>query len=682
MKEKILVIKPPHPHQMFPLGMAYVLSSLESHGIDFDFFDAQFGGDYKKFLKKNDYYAVATGGLIAQYKFFIEVARSVREIGLDIPLILGGGITSDLRPEFLFDKLHYTYGIIGEAETSFPFLVDALMRKKTGFETIPGLLYKDPHTGEIKKKPMRRLDLETTTILPAWHRFNVDFYINNWEHGIFGHRSLMPIISARGCMGTCTFCSHLKGAFRKRPIEQVIREIEILSERYTFDWLGFYNEMFYATKEEIVNFCEAFKLLKVQKKWSCDMRVDADIDIDTFRLMKSAGCVAVFGGLESGSNKVLALMQKRTTREMVISFYRTAQAAGLPCIGGFMVGNEGETAAEMKETVDMVTEEKMRTIEALVSTYPGTKIYENAIKRGLIGDEWEYLERLDSFADIWDCSKSKKDYLNISDIPNDRFFETVVSELRRFNTFNLTHFVPRNMTYSYQFGILIKVVGQCAECGSAVSFVTTRKMLGIQTFCGNCFRTVEFNLYEMPELSGHYRWLCAELQKTIKLAIVGTKTEATNFLKYDYFKLNYRSLAAFVEIDNKASGIPDFCHLPRIRMEGLPAVKPDTILIVDDLFGNAELKIRKFYLKMNLHPPRIVRLLPDNKLPYARLVEFARRHTAVTFWNKCIVVPVIQIPLLIADMQAWFITMAKSNFNALNRNAFIRILLKKVQLHR
>jgi anaerobic magnesium-protoporphyrin IX monomethyl ester cyclase len=682
MKEKILVIKPPHPHQMFPLGMAYVLSSLETHGIDFDFYDAQFGSDYKKLLKKNDYYALATGGLIAQYRFFIDVSRSVRETGLAIPLILGGGITSDLQPELLFDKLHFTYGIIGEAETSFPFLVDALRHKKTGFEAIPGLLYKDPRTGEIKKNPMRRLDLATADILPAWHWFNVDFYINNWEHGIFGRRLLMPVISARGCMGTCTFCSHLKGAFRKRPVEQVIREIEILTERYTFDWLGFYNEMFYSTREEIVNFCEAFKSIKLQKKWSCDLRVDADIDIDTFRLMKSAGCVAIFGGLESGSNKVLSLMQKRTTREMIIGFYRTAQAAGLPCIGGFMVGNEGETEAEIKETVDMVTAEKMRAIEALVSTYPGTKIYENAKKRGLIGDEWEYLERLDSFADIWDCSKSKKDYLNISDIPKDRFLETVVSELRRFNTFNLTHFVPRNMTYSFKFGILIKVTGLCAECGSAVTFVTPRKMLGIQTFCGNCFRTVEFNLYEMPEFGNHYQWLCAELRKANRLAIVGTRTEAANFLKYDYFKLNYRALTAFVEIDKKASGISDFCHLPRIRMEGLPAMKPDTILIVDDQFGNAELKIRYFYLKKNLRPPRIVHLLPDKKRPYARLAGFAGRHAAATMWNKCLVFPAIRIPLLIADMQAWFTTTAKSHYDALNGNAFIRMLLKKAQLNR
>ena len=71
MQKKILVINP--PSNFFPLGMAYVCTCLETHGIEFDFTDAQFGNEYKKLLKKKDYYAVATGGLICQHKFFNEV---------------------------------------------------------------------------------------------------------------------------------------------------------------------------------------------------------------------------------------------------------------------------------------------------------------------------------------------------------------------------------------------------------------------------------------------------------------------------------------------------------------------------------------------------------------------------------------------------------------------------------
>jgi len=60
---KLLIVKPPYKHS--PLGMAYVLSCLERNNIPFDFIDTTLTNpDYSKLLKKNDYLAFATGGLI------------------------------------------------------------------------------------------------------------------------------------------------------------------------------------------------------------------------------------------------------------------------------------------------------------------------------------------------------------------------------------------------------------------------------------------------------------------------------------------------------------------------------------------------------------------------------------------------------------------------------------------
>ncbi len=682
MNKKVLIINPPYPYQVFPVGMAYVLACLENSKIPFDFVDMQIGKEYKTLLRKKDYCAVATGGMISQYGFYGEVSRLVREIRPDIPVILGGNVTKDMKSGFLFDKLHITYGVVGEAETSLPHLIEAILGNENRLDSIPGLLYKDPQTGEIRKNPVQRLDLSTFDILPAWHEIDVEYYLKVWEFSKLGHRSCMPVLSGRGCTGTCTFCSPTGGAFRKRPIEQVIREIELLNERYTFEWIGFINEIFYAKKEDIVSFCEAYKKVKPLKSWTCELRVDIDPDIDTFRLMKSAGCVSVYGGIESGSNRVLALMNKQTTKEQIIRFFSTAEAAGLPCQGTFMVGNEGETEDEIKETIDMVTGNELRVNQRLVITYPGTKIYEHALKRGLIADEWRYLERLDFICEVWDRSQSKKDYINITDIPDEKFWDIVIRELRRFNTFSLTHYNAKNISYEYVFGMLIRVTGACAKCGSPVTFVTPRKIIGIKSACRACFRTVEFNLYELDEFKAHYRLLCTELQKAEKVAIAGTKAEASYMLQYDYFHFNYRVLAGFIEIDEKASDLSDFFHLPRIRMDELPQVMPDTILIVDDQFDNAELKIRYFYIRKNLPPPRILHLLPDEKRPHARLVGFLRSHTAATAPNKCRVFPAIQIPIAIAEMQMWFLTTLKSHYEALNKNAVIRMLLEKVHQQR
>ncbi|MCX5726988.1 MAG: hypothetical protein NT030_07465, partial [Candidatus Saganbacteria bacterium] len=95
MMKKILVIKP--QFKAFPVGLAYVLACLETNNIPFDFVDTDLEPDYSKKLKNNDYLAVATGGLIGQFTFFCDVVNEVRKIRPDLPVILGGNVTKDIR---------------------------------------------------------------------------------------------------------------------------------------------------------------------------------------------------------------------------------------------------------------------------------------------------------------------------------------------------------------------------------------------------------------------------------------------------------------------------------------------------------------------------------------------------------------------------------------------------------
>ena len=118
--------------------------------------------------------------------------------------------------------------------------------------------------------------------------------------------------------------------------------------------------------------------------------------------MKEAGCVSTSIGIESGSDRILELMRKGTTAEQVKIFYRMAREAGVPCTGSFMVGNEGETEKEIRESIDMVLSEGMNADAGLTSSYPGTLIYKSALKRGLVNDEWAYLQKFKFACSVWD----------------------------------------------------------------------------------------------------------------------------------------------------------------------------------------------------------------------------------------------------------------------------------------
>jgi anaerobic magnesium-protoporphyrin IX monomethyl ester cyclase len=617
---KILIIKP--KYKTFPVGIAYVLACLEQKHISFDFIDIDLQPDYVKLLKNNDYCAVATGGLIGHYKFFCEVIANVRKFNPKVPVILGGNIVKDIRSDFLLDKIGADYGIIGEGETSLPGLIDKIMRQADTFSDISGLVYRDKLTANIVKTVPRRLNLKSTNIMPAWHRIDVDYYSRDWSMPFWGVRSAMPVLSGRGCVGRCTFCSPTIGSFRARPIEHVIQEIEWLNYSYEFDWVVFLNEMFYPSKDKILEFCEAYKKVKQRKPWACSLRVDANADVETFMAMKESGCIGISTGIESGSDKILKLMRKRSTNEAIVNCFRNAREAGLSCSGTFMVGNEGETLDDLRQTIDMVTSEEMNTGESLANAYPGTQIYANALNRGKIKDEWDYLEKMRFACGLWEDEwTDRSNYLNISEIPDDQFWATLACELRRYNTFLLNRYEAKDAECEEAlFGTMVKVKGFCRECGAGVTVKTRRRMLGIEGYCRECMNKVVFNLYKTKGFAGHHELIVRMIRESNRIVVSGTGFEAASLMRMDYFGLDYDKLKGFLQIDSRNSML-SFIGMPCLGFDDLASVKPDMVLIADDALNDAELLLRSYYAKKGLVCPKIVQLTPNKAKSVARLIQ-------------------------------------------------------------
>lgn len=655
MSKKLLVIKP--PFQAFPIGIAYVLSCLERNNIQFDFIDTSLNYlDLRKNLRHDDYLAVATGGLIGQLDFFHDVVRQARTTRPELPIILGGNIVKDIKADFLFDKIGVDYGIVGEAETSLPYLVDAISKGSDDYKDIPGLVFKNKLDGKVTKNAPRRLELTSANILPSWHHFDIDYYSKEYYLPYWGIQSAMPVLTGRGCVGRCSFCSPTIGSFQPRPIEHVIEEIEFLNSTYDFEWIVFFNEMFYPSKEGILNFCRAYQKVKLKKPWVCGMRVDANPGVETFIAMKEAGCLSASAGIESGSDKVLKLMRKRTTAEQVKKFFRDAREAELPCNGTFMVANEGETEEDLRQTIDMVISEEMNTGESLTLLYPGTLIYRNALERGLIEDEWEYLRQLRFTTGVWETEWADRKYINISEIPNECFWDVIVSELRRYHTFLLHRFQAKDMEYKTVAGIEhLEISGLCSECDHRVVVYSQHKLLGIEDYCPKCFNKVVFNLYKLKDFAVHFEWLCIELRRADRLVILGTNYNAFNILRIDYFGLNYDRIIGFLEIKQQQATSSTFIHMPRLQIEDLSNARPDTILIVDDPGRDAELQLRLFYSRERLQPPRIMHLIPDTKRlgsKITRLVDRLDNEQGAAIAYKAILVfmiPVLRFRMIILD---------------------------------
>ncbi len=636
---KLLIIKPPYAH--IPVGIAYVLSCLERNGIPFDFIDTLLTKpNYTKLLRKNNYLAFATGGLIANFNFIAQAIKIIRSIKPDLPIIVCGNIIKDTNPNFLFDKgiMGIDFGIMGEAETSLPYLIDKLKNDCNDFSDVPGLLFKERNGTVIKNQP-QRLNLESANILPAWHKINVNYY-KYARVSYMANQKVLPVLTGRGCVGSCTFCSPTVGIFRKRPIEHVIEEIEFLFSKYDFDILNILNEMFYQDQEDILRFCKEYKKLKTRKPWMCGMRVDVKgIDDDTFAAMKEAGCILAGIGIESGSNKVLEIMKKRITKDRTISFCKSAKKAKLPTLGTFMIGNEGENEEDIKETIDMVINEEMNTDASLTDPYPGTQIYQNALKKGLIRDEKEYYKDIYFTPGIYNIPSAinRNRYLNISEISDEHFWKVIFTECRRFYAFSFKRFKILKVKHKINWLTnTIKATGICSECGSHVKISSLFNLLGQVVYCPKCYRGLYLDYRKLEGFSGHFEILGEELKRGEKLVIVGAQLQAMNILRYDHFNLDYEKIKGFLRLEESQNSDLLFGYFPLLQMKDLASIIPDTILIADDPHGNAELKLKVFYAKNKLVLPKILHLNGNKKILWRLFVlkSLLKRIFGISFMQK------------------------------------------------
>jgi len=622
---KLLVIKP--PFSAWPVGFAYVLACLEEHNISFDFIDASRTQNLRKdiriMLSNNSYIAVASGGLIGFFRFFKEIARMIQKYQAGIPFILGGNITKDAFNDLLFEYIGMNFGILGEAETSLPGLIDSIINKDDNIGDMTGILYKNAK-GDIIRKLPQRFNLKKKNILPAWHNFDVDYYIKNSQSPFIGNDlNFMAILTGRGCVGKCTFCSPSIGGFRKRPIEHVMFEIEYLSSNYDFDRIMFYNEMFYPTAHEIRDFCDQYILLNNKKPWIAQVRVDSNIDVKTFGLMKEAGCIVVSAGIESGSDKVLSQMNKKVTSEQIGAFFRNAKMANMPTNGTFIVGNEGETEEDVIKTIDLVIDEEINTGESLMYVYPGTVVYDNALKKGLIKNEMLHLEKtLKNTSGLF--SENVKDaHLNISKMSDDKFLDIATREARRYNTFVLNRYPVKDLSCKIEIEgktLLMIMEGKCQECNCNVTnrynIFSKSEYEGLfgwgihnRYICPQCFKQLSFNIYECKEMERQREHLCLlkeEMSKRNKIIIGGINQDAMFILRINMLNLDYKKILGFIDFTGQYRA-KYYVNYPVFNVDDVVDLNPDCILMLD-IISDGENIIRKLYNIKNINAPECLYL--------------------------------------------------------------------------
>lgn len=189
----------------------------------------------------------------------------------------------------------------------------------------------------------------------------------------------IQIFTGRGCPARCAFCVYPQTMhghrYRVRSIPNVIAEIEYIRDNFPdVKEIVIEDDTFTINKRRTMEFCDEMIARRLNRRfrWLCNARVN--LDYETMKRMKEAGCKLVIPGIESGSQEILNNIRKGTTIEQVRNYVAAAKKAGLAIHACYMVGNKGETRETMRQTLDFALELNTDTAQFYpLLPFPGTE---------------------------------------------------------------------------------------------------------------------------------------------------------------------------------------------------------------------------------------------------------------------------------------------------------------------
>lgn len=274
----------------------------------------------------------------------MEVANLLRQSGLDIPLVVGGyGPTFDAE-EFL--KVGFDIVVRGEAEETILDLFSYFTKGTPDLSEIRGISYME--NGNIKNNPSRPLTLNIDGI-PFPSRDTMDLAIRR--------RSVVHIISARGCQAHCVFCSIVAfqrlsegPQWRQRSILNFVDELEALNKQGAKYFKVIDDSFIEPPRGEA--WCKSLADEIQNRGLSIRLRSSIRADRVTegvIQELKRAGFFAFSCGIENATDSALKRMGKLANVEQNINALEIFKKYGIYVQAGHILFEYGTTMEELEE---------------------------------------------------------------------------------------------------------------------------------------------------------------------------------------------------------------------------------------------------------------------------------------------------------------------------------------------
>lgn len=453
---KILLMNIPAafvPTDYPPIGISRVMDGINaSLDCDVSFFDIDYyRPGFEDIKNKIESFSPDVIGFSAiltpTYAYLKKLSGFIKESFPDIIQVMGGEMTAISNIVLL--KTGIDFCVIGESEPIFSNLIRRLQQDNfqpesniENYVDIKGLsflLNGVPYfTGYEKADTENSLRQFNYRLLSKFT--NLDHYIYKADGQYFRMRlsdssklkyivsllyrhnrtkKLASVFASKGCVGNCTFCHRFFKGYKVADPDRVINYIETLRKDLNVGFIMFAEENFGSNKRSTSKLIEYLKSSGLN--WGAGAVRVTTVNEEIIKSWREAGCIHINFGIESCSQKMLDVMEKRATVRDNLQAIKLCHKYKIFTVVGSLMGMPGETEQTIQKSIDNLSSVIPDDIDMpyelyrnFVQAVPGTPLYEYARRIGLIGkslkDEERYIESL--------CEVSAEEighYLNFTD---------------------------------------------------------------------------------------------------------------------------------------------------------------------------------------------------------------------------------------------------------------------------
>ncbi|HRP65924.1 MAG TPA: radical SAM protein [Thauera sp.] len=291
------------------------------------------------------------------------IAQAIKAAHPDIVTVLGGGFVNtelrELSEPRVFD--YFDYVTLDDGERPLLALLEHLQGKR-GRSRLVRTFVRDADTGTVRYINLVEPDIPFAEVgTPTWDGLPLNGYLSvldmlNPMHRLWSDGRWNKLTVAHGCYWKkCSFCDvslDYIGRYDGAPAALLVDRIEAIIAETGQTGFHFVDEA--APPKALRALAEELLRRGVAISWWGNIRFEKSFTPELCRLLADSGCIAVSGGLEVASDRLLKLMKKGVSVEQVARVTHAFTEAGVLVHAYLMYGFPTQTVHDTVDALEYV----------------------------------------------------------------------------------------------------------------------------------------------------------------------------------------------------------------------------------------------------------------------------------------------------------------------------------------